>query len=71
MKIKELIELLQKEDPEMKVVVNGYESGYDEVEKIYCKPITVNENQNWWDGEYDSDIDQKGNLIALVIPRKS
>jgi hypothetical protein len=60
MKIKELIELLQKEDPETRVVVDGYESGYDEVCKISKVSIEPNpdngdceKDDRWWDGEFE------------------
>ena len=34
MKVKELIERLLLEDPEMRVVVAGYECGYDELKEL-------------------------------------
>lgn len=72
MKVKELIVRLAAEDPEMRVIVDGYESGYDEVEKatfVYIKP-KPNKNDNWWDGEFQETLD-KNSEVALLLPRKS
>ena len=56
MKVKELIELLQKEDPEMRVVLDGYESGFDELHEIshtqIGKYIGDDKDKNWYDGEF-------------------
>jgi hypothetical protein len=42
MKVKELIEILSKEDPEKRIVVNGYEGGFDELDKTFHVCITPN-----------------------------
>ena len=34
MKVKELIQRLESEDPNMRVVIQGYEQGYDEVKIV-------------------------------------
>ena len=53
MKVKELIEILSKEDPESLVLVNGYEDGYaiptgtKQIE--VCGPF----KREWYYGEYD------------------
>jgi hypothetical protein len=70
MKVKELIEHLQKEDPEMKVVVNGYECGCDEV---YCTKkiqVTFNSKHRDWEGEYFEEFKNQGETV-LLLPRKS
>ena len=70
MKVKELIELLQKEDPEMKVVVSGYECGCDEV---YCTKkisVTANPTHKNWEGEYSDELTNQGETV-LLLPRKS
>jgi hypothetical protein len=77
MKVKELIEQLQKFDPEQIVVVDGYETGYDEVKKIeYITGLSYHPKQdnNWYDGEYQEvrslDI-QSDNISAVYLPRSS
>lgn len=73
MKVKELIERLSKEDLEMRVVVQGYEGGYDEVDSIHLVPIIKNKHKQdkWWDGEFLEVISDDSDEIALLLPRKS
>jgi hypothetical protein len=53
MKAKELIEVLQKLDPEILVLVDGYEGGYavpiGTKQMEVCGPFT----REWYYGEYD------------------
>lgn len=76
MKVHELIDKLQKLDPEMKVVVNGYEGGYDEVEKILMG-VRVKHNSKkktedlWWLGEYEDALSTEKSESVVVLPRKS
>ena len=53
MKAKELIEILEKLDPETLVLVNGYEAGYST--PIGTKQIEVCGpfKRQWYYGEYD------------------
>jgi hypothetical protein len=44
MKVKELIQELQKLDPELLVVVRGYEGGVDEVNSIYLCNVELDSN---------------------------
>jgi hypothetical protein len=77
MLVKELIEQLLLEDPNMRVVVDGYESGYDEPLKLEYVNIAPNKHNkdtekddNWWDGEFvlsSLKTDEK----AILLPRKS
>lgn len=73
MKVKELIQKLSQKDPEMRVVVQGYEGGYDEADSIHLVPITKNEHKEdkWWDGEFLEVIANDADEIALLLPRKS
>jgi len=53
MKIKELIEQLKKYDPEMLVVVRGYESGWDDIDIIKEQIlIKLKYNDSWYEGKY-------------------
>jgi hypothetical protein len=76
MKVKELIKLLSQEDPDMRVVVAGYESGCDELDKIYQIQIVPNPSSGikTWEGEFDqadSRVPSPGTETALYLPRKS
>lgn len=74
MTVKDLIQRLSIEDQEMRIVVDGYETGYDEVDKIHCVKGVPNHNKKEWEGEFDEVIDENlsENLeIFLLFPRKS
>lgn len=77
MKVKDLIARLAVEDPEMRVVVDGYESGYDNIERVVLVNIEPNlhnndneKDDNWWDGEYIETMNKDAE-IAVLLPRKS
>lgn len=53
MKIKELIELLQRENPEHEAVVNGYEGGYSSVTRIESIKLVKNVHTKWYYGKHD------------------
>ena len=44
MNVRELIEFLLKEDPEARVVVPGYEGGYDDLTVVKQISLSLNEN---------------------------
>ena len=72
MKVKELIGQLQKFDPELLVMVQGYEGGIDAPEKPYQTPIRLNVNEEWYYGKHEvhrvSDT-VKADCEAVIIPR--
>ena len=70
MNVKELINLLSKEDPRMRVVIQGYEQGYDEVHSAEYTNIVPNTKKDrpWWDGEFNDTLD-KTTEVALLLPR--
>lgn len=78
MKVKELIKLLQKEDPDKRLVTAGYEGGYDELEELQYVCITPNQNKLkepdklWYLGEFKECIKNTDKQeIAILLPRKS
>jgi hypothetical protein len=73
MRVKNLIDLLQKEDPEMRVIIDGYEGGYDEVKKILHVEIipNVGKKDAWWYGEFDYAVGNNNSEKALLFPRNS
>ena len=52
----ELIRKLNDLPPETKIIVRGYENGYNDIIMLMNRKITINIERNWWDGEY---IDSK------------
>ncbi|ORE90220.1 hypothetical protein ATO13_23331 [Stappia sp. 22II-S9-Z10] len=64
----EMIKLLSAFDPETKVVVDGYESGFDPAKRP--KPINVRvptEAPDWWEGRFDDERDGEGELLRVVL----
>lgn len=75
MTVKELIEKLSQEDPNKRVVVNGYETGFDEVDKILQVKIVpnINKDDKHWEGEFDEVYKKHSEQsfeVALCLPRK-
>lgn len=70
MTVKELIERLSLEDPTMRVVVEGYEQGYDEVHELEYARVVPNTDTDrpWWDGELNCTTNKEAE-IALLFPR--
>ena len=52
MKIKELIEILSKQDPNLNVVINGYEDGFDDISTLEVIKIKRNANTEWYYGSH-------------------
>ena len=53
MKVKELIEVLSQLDPELMVVVHGYEGGVNEVDRCDVYDIELNVNTAWYYGKHE------------------
>jgi hypothetical protein len=49
----ELIAVLQNYPPDARVVVLGYESGYDDITLIKQVTILAEDNPSWYNGRYD------------------
>ena len=79
MTVQELIELLAVYPPGMRVVVDGYEDGYDDLEEpmMTVLAICLDAGENWWEGQHcdADDTRSAGNAVvkalALRRPRKS
>ena len=54
MNVRDMIDLLGSFPEDMRVVVNGYEQGYDDLspEQISVVPITLNTGEHDWDGQH-------------------
>lgn len=55
MNVQQLIEELQNYPPEMRVILNGYEDGYDDLESLKTTQIRLNvhNKDDWWCGRHD------------------
>lgn len=53
MKVRELIDVLKNHDPEMRVVVRGYEAGYDDVGRTIEVKLCLNVHKEWYYGRHD------------------
>ena len=80
MTVKELVELLGKYPEDLRVVVNGYEDGYDDLslERISIIKIQLNTQTHDWEGQhsdfYDSEkeiADDTEIVETLVFRRRS
>jgi hypothetical protein len=62
MNIRELIEMLSRFDPETRVVVAGYEGGFNDITQIQPCEIRLNVYQDWFYGSHakadDTQIQQ-------------
>ena len=57
MKAQELISHLQALPPETKVVVRGYEDGYNDVLLLKMVKIKPRVDAHWYDGEFEDSSD--------------
>jgi hypothetical protein len=57
MNVQQLIEELQKHPPEMRVIVNGYEGGYEDLASPHQKSIRLNVHapDKWYYGQHDDE----------------
>jgi len=69
MTVKELIEILQTQDPNKLVLVSGYEQGYDMLQEV--RPIKVKHEptERWWAGEYEDYPLDECDIDAILLPR--
>lgn len=66
MTVKELIETLKNLPLELKVVVRGYENGFNDAVSVKMRNIAENTRAEWWDGRYQESTEES-NLQAVEI----
>ena len=76
MTVDELIRLLAKHSPDLRVVVDGYEDGYDDLspEQLSVVGIALNAGKHRWEGRHgDPNGQTEGADVveALVLRRVS
>lgn len=66
----ELIERLKTLPPESKVLVQGYETGYDDIVDLKALDVVRYRNAQEWDGEYstvDKFTGERGKAIPVTV----
>ena len=77
MTVQQLIELLATYPSGLRVVVNGYEDGFDDVtpERIRLTRIELDRGEHRWEGRHASPLADAGTdapvVDALVLQRES
>lgn len=66
MTAQELIQHLQTLPPNTKVVVRGYEGGYNDILRLKQVKIKPKADAHWYDGEYEDSIDV-GAILAVDL----
>lgn len=72
MTVSELISALQAYPPDARVVVLGYESGYDDITKVKDIAIVPEEKPVWYKGRYDDappEAAAQAERVVLVYGR--
>ncbi len=75
MTVDELVQLLATYPPHLRVVVNGYEDGYDDLDAhlVSVKEIRLDAGEKWWEGRHrdaeDSRSQGSTTVNALVLHR--
>ena len=78
MTVKELAELLGKHPDDLRVVVNGYEDGYDDLslERISIIQIQLNTQIHDWEGQHsnfhgsDTEITDDAQIVEALVFRR-
>lgn len=69
MTVKELIKRLQQiSNQEMKVIVDGYESGFDDIKEPKIVIAYEEINRSWYNGKYEKSTGH-GGIPMLLLPR--
>ena len=65
MNVRELIEALSKFEPETRVVVAGYEEGFNDITQIQAQQIRLNVYQDWFYGSHAKAEDER---VRQLLP---
>ncbi len=66
----ELIRELEKYPPDVRIVVAGYESGFDDIETIKEISVKIYPKKQEWDGKYEKSKSSSAmKFIALLSDR--
>ena len=74
MLVSDLIRELEKYDPNLPVIRNGYEGGVDDIEGVNLTKIALNVNTQWYVGKHEiiedydyRDYSQYPQVSAVII----
>lgn len=56
----ELILKLQEIPPETRIVIRGYEDGYNDILQLLPVKIKLNVNEHWYEGAHEKSVDNEG-----------
>ena len=72
MKVAELIEQLRQFPPDLPVLVEGYETGWDGIHELRSTGICRNREAESWDGEFGepSEFKQTDLPAVLIVGRR-
>ena len=79
MTVDQLAKILQNYPPDLRVVVDGYEEGFDDLETdlIVVREIRLDAGEAWWEGRHREAEDARAegsaivNALALRRPMRS
>ncbi|MBK9017656.1 MAG: hypothetical protein IPM82_28420 [Saprospiraceae bacterium] len=66
MTVKELIELLVQYPQQARVVVAGYEGGYNDILKLNPIPLQLNAHAEWWYGQHERSEEGAGEQAVFL-----
>jgi hypothetical protein len=69
MTVRELIELLQTYCGDMRIVVAGYEGGYNDISHGELIELRLNVNHEWYLGPHERPDEGRGDVAALLLCR--
>jgi hypothetical protein len=69
MTVKELIKMLQGFDDNLRVVVAGYEGGFNDLSRAEPIELNLNVNDEWYYGPHERPDEGKGDETALLLRR--
>lgn len=68
MTVQELIAKLQQFEPSKRVIIPGYEGGYNDITTVENEPICLNVNSAWYYGPHDRPNEENSaNEMAILI----
>lgn len=67
MTVKELIAALQNYPPDTRVIVMGYEEGYDDITLVKQIAIIPEEKPEWYKGRYDKAPPEKADQAEQAV----
>jgi hypothetical protein len=67
MTVSELIAALQSYPPDTRVVVLGYESGYDDITEVREMGIVPGVNPAWYNGRYDNAPPERADQAERAV----